>query len=108
MRYIAQCIKIAGQEVCGPANFMGGRSDVKLADIINLLIAFIYPLSGVILFFILVWGGYQYLTSAGNAEKVKAAQGKISSGLIGFVLLMVSYLIVRVIIRIFGLGEGII
>lgn len=108
MNYLAQCLKIVGQEVCGPSNFMGGKTDVKLADIINVVISFVYPLAGLILFFILVWGGYEYLTSAGNAEKVKSAQGKITSGLIGFFLLMISYLAVRIIIRIFGLGEGII
>ena len=61
-----------------------------------------------VLFFILVWGGYDFLMSHGTAEKVKSAQAKITAGIIGFVLLMLSFLIVKLISFIFGLGSGII
>lgn len=106
-KYLAQCIKVAGEEICGPSNFMGGKRDVSLGDIISQIIKFLYPMAALILFFFLVWGGYDYLTSAGNPEKIKAGQGKITSAIIGFILLMVSYLAARVIATIFNLGEGI-
>jgi hypothetical protein len=47
------------------------------------------------------------MTAQGNAEKIKSAWGKITSGLIGFILLISSYLIVRLIAKIFGLESGI-
>lgn len=108
MKYLAQCIKIAGEEICGPTGFMGGKSDVTLADIINQIIKFLYPIAALLLFFFLVWGGYSYLTSAGNPEKIKAAQAKITTAIIGFILLMTSYLIAKVVAAVFNLGGGVI
>lgn len=105
--YLAQCIKIGGEEICGPlptpAGSAGGQG-FTVAYILNKLISFIFPLSGILLFFYLVAGGYDFLTSAGNPEKIKSGQGKITAALIGFFLLMASYLIVKLFADIFGLG----
>ena len=79
----------------------------SLGKIITKVLGFIMPMAGIILLFVLISGGYDYMMSQGNADKVKSAQGKITSGIIGFILLIVSFLIVRLIAVIFGLGEGI-
>jgi len=65
------------------------------------------PMAGIVLLFVLISGGYDYMISQGNAEKMKSAQAKITSGVIGFILLIASFLITRIIALIFGLGEGI-
>lgn len=98
---LAQSVTINGQTFQGPLSGIE-----KLSDVVNVILPFIYGLAGILLFLFLVWGGYDYLLSGGNAEKVKAGQAKITSALIGFVLLALSYLAVRVISYIFGLGEG--
>lgn len=59
-----------------------------------------------VLFIMLVIGGFNYLTSFGNAEKVKKAQGTIRFAIIGFVLFMMSYLILFIIDVLFLGGEG--
>lgn len=105
--YLAQCLKIAGEEICGPLPTSTGGGSITIADIVNKLIAFIFPLSGILLFFFLVWGGYDFLLSGGNPEKIKSGQAKMTSAVIGFILLTASYLIVRLIAMIFGLGGGI-
>lgn len=78
-----------------------------LGDLVNKIATFIMPLAAIILFFVLVWGGYDYLMSQGNAEKIKSAQAKITTGVIGFVLLVSSFLIVKLITSILGVGGGI-
>lgn len=106
MKYLAQCVRIVGEEICGPLTASGGE-EIKLAYVINIILNFIFGISTLILFFIFVWGGYDFLTSQGNPEKIKSAQAKITSGIIGFILLVSSYLIARLIGKIFGLGSGI-
>lgn len=106
MKYLAQCVRIVGERICGPLTASGGE-EIKLAYVINIILNFIFGISTLILFFIFVWGGYDFLTSQGNPEKIKSAQAKITSGIIGFVLLVSSYLIARLIGKIFGLGSGI-
>jgi hypothetical protein len=58
------------------------------------------------LLFVFIWGGYDLIMSQGDANKVKSAQAKITTGLIGFILLILSYLITSLVARIFGLGGG--
>ncbi len=104
--FLAQSVNINGQNIEGPLKTIGGQPIEKLSDVVNIVLVFIYPLAGILLFLFLVMGGYDYLLSGGNAEKVKAGQAKIASALIGFFLLITSYLAVRVIAYVFGLGGG--
>ncbi len=99
---LAQQVNINGQPINGPLvgiNDLGGL----VSRVVNV---FLIPLAGVILFIVLIWGGYGFIISRGNPEKVKQARARITAGLIGFVLLIVSYLIVRLLSDVFGLGKG--
>ncbi|MFQ5452065.1 MAG: hypothetical protein ACE5DQ_00710 [Candidatus Paceibacterota bacterium] len=111
LTYLAQRLKIGGQEIQGPLKLRGPTGDViqdpTLADLVNVFVSFLYPIAGIILFFVLVWGGFDLLTSRGTPEKVESGKHKITSGIIGFALLFISFLAVRLIAFIFGLGEGI-
>ncbi|MBI2641468.1 hypothetical protein HYW87_02630 [Candidatus Roizmanbacteria bacterium] len=103
---------LLAQKICfgDPPQCIEGplSSDIQtLGDLINKLVGFLVPLAAIILFLILVWGGFNYMMSAGDPEKVKSARAKITSALIGFILLILSYLIVKVVELIFGFGGGI-
>ncbi len=100
-KLLAQTVNFSGTEIKGPLD----PKIQKLGDLISRMLSFIIPLSGIVLLFVLIWGGYDYMMSQGNPEKIKSAQAKITTGLIGFFLLICSYLIVRVIAGIFGLGS---
>lgn len=102
-KLIVQRITINGNLIEGPLKGID-----TLADLINIIVKFVYPFAGILLFIYLVWGGYDYLLSQGNPEKVKGAQGKLTSAIIGFVLLFISYILVRIIALIFGLNSGVI
>lgn len=93
---LAQDIGIQGQRVKGP--LVGINT---LGDLVTKAVNFLVPLAGIILFLVFIWGGYSYMMSQGNPEKVKSAQAKLKTGIIGFVLLITSYLIVNIISRIF-------
>lgn len=104
-QYLAQQLMISGIPIQGPLD----PSISTIGDLLNKkLIPFLYPMAALILFFIIVWGGYDFLTSHGIPEKVKSAQAKITAGIVGFVLLMLSFIIVKLISFIFGIGSGII
>lgn len=79
----------------------------NLSDLVNKVLTFFIPFAALVLFGVLVWGGYDFLLSQGVPEKVKAGRAKITAGLIGFGLLISSYVIVKLIASILGLGEGI-
>lgn len=104
--FLAQNLRIgppgSQQQITGPLQGIN-----TISDVVNKLTQFIIPFAGVILFFIIVWGGYSFILSRGDPEKLKAAKAKLTAGVVGFVLLIVSYLVTKLIASIFGLGEGI-
>lgn len=102
-KLLAESINIGGQEITGPLEGID-----NLGQLVSKLMVFLIPFSAIILFFILLWGGIDLMTSQGVPDKIKAGRGKIVAGLVGFILLVSSYLIVRLISVIFGFGSGII
>ena len=99
--YLAQVVNVGGNEIKGP--LVGINT---LADVVNRLITFIVPVGGVILLLVLIWGGYDYMMSGGAPDKLKSAQAKLTTAIIGFVLLITSYILVKVITMIFGISGG--
>ncbi len=99
---LAQSMTIGGQQISGPLVGI-----TTLGDVINKAMLFVIPFAAILLLFVFLLGGYGIMTSQGIPEKIKAAQSKITAGLIGFVLLISAYLLVRILSLIFGLGNGI-
>ncbi len=100
-KLIAQTVNINGQSIEGA---LVGISTI--GDIVTRILGILIPIAGIILLFVLIWGGYDYMMSQGNPEKIKSAQAKMTTGIIGFVLLIISFFLVRLIAKIFGLDTG--
>jgi len=73
------------------------NNDQELGQIVAWLYAFIVGLSGLAAFVMIVWGGVQYMTSAGDPTKTSDAKNKIKNALLGLLLVLASFLILRVI-----------
>lgn len=56
---------------------------------------------GLVLFIMFLTGAFTYLTSLGNPEKIKKAQGTLKYALVGFILFVGSFLILKIIDVIF-------
>lgn len=69
----------------------------------------LYMASGLIvlvLFIMFVTGSFSYLTSFGNPEKIKKAQGTLKYAIFGFIIFICSFLILNIIDILFLGGEG--
>lgn len=104
---LAQCVTVSGQKICGPAKQFNGAPIQTPADVVNQVMPFMYGLSLIVLLFVFIWAGFDLILSRGAPEKVKSARAKITSGIVGVILLAVAYLIAQVASRIFGLGTEI-
>lgn len=94
---------VGGQQIKGPLENVN-----TLSDLINKIIPFMMGMAGLVLFFVFVMGGYDFLLSQGNADKIKSGKAKITAGIVGFVLLILSYLVARLLAFIFGVDSKII
>ncbi len=76
----------------------------NMAAIISELLKYIFVIAGLTLFVLLIIGGFGLLTSGGSPDKIKAAQGKITSAVIGFVIIFISYWLMRILEIVFGIS----
>lgn len=76
--------------------------EVVFSNLLMMSSAFII----LVLFIMFIIGAFTYLTSFGNPEKVKKAQGTLKLALVGFILFISSFLILRLIDVIFLGGAG--
>lgn len=84
-----------GQEICRLENPIGigqkGTTDVSA--IISVVIKAALGIIGALTLLMLVWGGFQWLTSGGSPEKVKAGTQTMIWAIIGVILVFASYLL---------------
>jgi hypothetical protein len=69
----------------------------ELQDLIKYFYEWAIALGGLAIFIVLVFAGFQYLTSTGNPASMSEAQERIRSAVIGLVLLLGSVLILNTI-----------
>lgn len=73
--------------------------------IINIALGFV----GIVFLVLMLWAGYQYMTAAGDAEKVKKAVGTIKNSIIGLIVIVSAWAITSFILGFFaGQGGGVI
>ena len=69
----------------------------NICDIANAVLPVIYGIAGVIALILLVMGGIQYMSSGGDKIAVEQARGRITSAIVGLVIVFGAYLVINVI-----------
>jgi|SRR3989344_3700782 len=80
-------------------------SGITLGNIITALLGYILPLAGMALLLYLLFAGFQFLTSGGDPKKVEQAKERLTSALVGFVIVFAAYWIVQIVGTVLGLGS---
>ena len=78
-----------------------------IGGVVTLFLNIAFVLSGIILLFFFIMGGIGMISSAGESDPQKAEQAKktITSAVIGFVIVFVSYWIVKLIGSLLGISD---
>lgn len=79
------------------------RYDLSFGEIISLLLPYVFILAGLILFILLIIGGFEYLTSGGDQKKVASAQARLTNAFVGFIIIFVSYWLIQLLETILGI-----
>lgn len=77
--------------------------DIKIGTILSALLPYLYVAGGFILFIMMIWGGFEMLTGATEQKSQEAGKQRITTAVIGFILLFVSYWIAQILQIIFGI-----
>lgn len=72
--------------------------------IISALLPYLFTLGGLILFVMLIWGGFEMLSGAANPKSQEAGKQRMTAAVIGFILLFASYWFAQLLQIIFGIS----
>lgn len=72
--------------------------------LINNILPNVYIAGGIIIFFMLLFGGFTIISHAGNPDKLKDGTKTITSAIIGLLVLFASYWIIQLIQVITGVS----
>lgn len=90
---------------------MGGLTGCSIGDPAKLqdlecifanVIAAVLFLAGIVLFIMLIIGGFKWLTSGGDPKAVDGARGTITSATLGLVVLILAYIVLLIIGQVVG------
>ena len=84
-----------------------GADPAKLNDLEGVfgnIVSVILALAGVVLFLVLVSGGYKYITAGSNPQALEGAKKTITYAILGIVFIAMAFLIIRVIETITGVN----
>jgi hypothetical protein len=81
-----------------------GPGGVGIADLVSIILSNAIVIAGIIMLFLMIFGGISVIASAGQDDPQKAAQGKkaVTAAVIGFIIIFISYWIVQIIETITG------
>jgi len=70
----------------------GDARDIRVIVIyvIKVFLTFV----GIIMLILMMWAGFKWMTAAGNDEQVKEAKSQIKAAIIGFIIIILSHLLV--------------
>lgn len=79
-------------------------TDIRLiiANIIRIALGLI----GIVLLAIIIYGGFLWMTAAGNEEQIGKAKKTLTNAVIGLIIILSAYAIVLFVMRMLGIGMG--
>lgn len=81
-----------------PSTFAGLSSQdlkVTIGNIVQIVLGFL----GILTVLIILLGGFQWMTSGGNEDKIGQAKKMISSGVVGLVIVLAAYAIAGFVVN---------
>ena len=96
---------LAADNITNPLleNLSGLEGADYFSALIKSLIGLSFVIAAIIFIFIVIMGAIQWINSSGDKNAIQAAQSKITNAIIGLVILLSLYALLRVIGDFFGL-----
>lgn len=87
----------------GLPNFAFGGG--TLAQVIDKILPYLFGAAGLLLLLYLIWGGFGYMMSGGDPKAVDSAKKRITTALIGFVIIFTAFWLVQLLGLVLGIPQ---
>lgn len=84
---------------------IGNLNTTSPGEIITKILPFVYSAAGIALLVYLVIGGFGLMFAKGDPKGIQSAQSKITNSLIGFVIVIIAYVLTSLLGQLLGLGN---
>lgn len=74
------------------------------ARLVSISLRYIYAIAGIILIIMIITSGYQMMLSKGDPKALQIAQGKLTTSIMGILILFLSFFIVKLIMQFLGIN----
>ena len=82
---------------------MKNKSIAGEGGLISILINFLLWAVGILSVVMIIFSGFRYITSAGDAAKTKSAQTALTYSIVGLIVAVLAWVIVRMVLKQFGI-----
>jgi hypothetical protein len=91
------CITFDTHGECQQVSTAVGDLHIEVSEFTKTIFSLLLSISGAIILFIVIRSGYILMISQGNAEKIKEAQDRLTSAVVGLLFLIFSLVVLEVI-----------
>jgi hypothetical protein len=99
-------MQVYAQGQIGTINVPKGYA-LNVGGLINFALQVVMVIAALLVFFYLIWGGIEWITSGGEKGKTEAARNKITGAVVGLIILAASFAILQLILSFLGFSGGI-
>lgn len=85
----------------------GGRTNADIGRVISDLLPYLFGAAGIILIFMIISSGFSMMTSRGDPKVFQMAQGKLTTAVLGVFILFISFFVVQLVLKFFGINTTI-
>lgn len=89
------------EAVVGSTNTGAGYS-TSLGGFLTSMLTIVMAVAGLALFIMLLWGGISWITSGGDKSKAEEARSRITTAVVGMIVLAAAYALLLLVLQILG------
>lgn len=82
-----------------PCRIKWGNNCTSLRDLLQSIAEFLLAIAGTLFFFMVLYGGIQYLSGAGNEDQTGKAKATMLSAIIGLIIVTSAWAILRLVVE---------
>jgi len=79
----------------------------NIPQLVGYVVKGLLGVTGAISLFMMVWGGIVWMTSQGNAERLKQGKDTILWAILGLIIIFMSYILINFIFTLIGGGSAV-
>lgn len=74
----------------------------NLGSVVSAALPYVYVIAGLAMLLMIISGGITLMTAAGDPAKSKDGYGKVTAGIVGFIIIFAAYFVAQIAQVVFG------